>query len=68
MNYCKICSSVIPQKRVELGYRTTCVEHSSAQRYTGLNVADAKATNWIQVVKDPETAKYISSLSRTRGK
>lgn len=68
MKYCKICSSPIPQKRVDLGYKTTCVQHSSTERYTGLNVADAKSTTWMQVIKDPETARYIHSLDTTRGK
>ena len=68
MNFCKVCASPIPQKRVELGYRSTCVNHSSTERYSGLVVADAKATTWTQIVKDPETARYLSSLTSTRGK
>ena len=68
MRHCKVCQAVIPQKRVDLGYTTTCVNHSSTERYSGLVVADAKATTWIQVLKDPEVARHITALSSTRGK
>ena len=68
MHYCKVCNSEIPEKRVALGYITTCVNHSNTFRYSGTIVADDKATTWIQVVKNPETAKHINSLNRSRGK
>jgi len=67
-HYCKICNEIIHPKRVAMGYKTTCVTHSSAQKYSGNLVADAKATTWIQVVKDPKAAQHLSQLSRTRGK
>jgi len=67
-HYCKICSEPIHEKRVALGYKTTCVKHSASQKYSANIVADAKATTWIQVVKDPKTAQHLNQLSRTRGK
>lgn len=67
-HYCKVCSEPIHERRVALGYKTTCVTHSSSQRYSGNIVADAKATTWIQVVKDPEVAQQLTQLSRNRGK
>ena len=66
--YCKVCNQAIHPKRVKMGYKTTCVTHSSAQKYSGNIVADSKATTWVEVVKDPETAQHITELSRTRGK
>ena len=67
-HFCKVCNSPIHEKRVALGYKTTCVEHSSAQRYSGNIIADAKATTWMQVIKDPEVARHLNQLSYTRGK
>jgi hypothetical protein len=67
-HYCKICSQPIHERRLAMGYKSTCVEHSSAQRYSGNIVADAKATTWMQVVKDPEVAAHLKQLSYSRGK
>lgn len=67
-HFCKICNAPIHEKRVAMGYKTTCVQHSSAQKYSGNVVADSKATTWIEVIKDPETAMHIRQLSATRGK
>ena len=33
--FCKVCSKVIPEKRVELGFKDTCVEHSNEFKYVG---------------------------------
>ncbi len=62
-NYCKVCQSQIPQKRVELGYRDTCVNHSSAQRYTGVIASSGKSDYEIAIVNDPAAAKHIVELS-----
>lgn len=67
-HYCKVCNTPIHERRVAMGYKTTCVEHSSTQRYSGNIVADAKATTWTQVIKNPDTAKHITRLSNSRGK
>lgn len=68
MNQCKVCGAEIHPRRVALGYKDSCVNHSSTQKYSGNVVADAKATTWIDIVRDPEQARHIEHLSRTRGK
>lgn len=67
-HFCKVCRTPIPQKRVELGYKDTCVNHSTTTRFTGHVVADHKSTTWLDVIRDPQTAKHISRLAETRGK
>ena len=62
-SYCKVCQSEIPQKRVELGYRDTCVNHSSAQRYTGIIAASGKSDYEIAIIKDQDQAKHLVELS-----
>ena len=62
-SYCKVCQSEIPQRRVERGYIDTCVNHSSAQRYTGVIASSGKSDYEIAIVKDPEVAKHIVELS-----
>lgn len=62
-SYCKVCQSEIPQKRVELGYGDTCVNHSSAQRYTGIIASSGKSDYEIAIVKDPEQARHLVELS-----
>ena len=68
LHFCKVCQSVIPKRRVELGYPDTCVQHSTTQRYTGNIVAETKATTFINIIRDPEAAKHISMLGANRGK
>ena len=65
---CKVCGVIIHPKRVALGYPDTCVNHSSTERYSGLIIADAKATNSLQIIRDSSTAKHLQHLSRTRGR
>ncbi len=60
---CKVCNQTIHPKRVALGYPDTCVNHSTAARYTGLVVADGKSGDQIQVIKDPEIGKKLVGLS-----
>jgi hypothetical protein len=61
--YCKVCSEVIHPLRVKMGYSTTCVKHSTAERYTGFVVADHKTADSIQIIKDPEVGKKLVELS-----
>lgn len=61
--YCKVCGTEIHPKRVELGYGTTCVNHSKTERYTGVIAADGKTDYEIHIIKDPELAKHITELS-----
>jgi len=51
-----------------MGYTKTCVQHSTAERYTGIVIADAKATNSLQIVRDAEVGKHLVRLEKTRGR
>jgi hypothetical protein len=46
-----------------MGYRTTCVDHSTAERYTGIVAAGSKNDFEVHVIKDPEVAKKLVELS-----
>jgi hypothetical protein len=67
MKYCKICQKVIPQKRVEMGYSTTCVEHSNTFRYVGFVAGSGKADYEISIIRDSETAQHMQKLAEARG-
>ena len=64
---CKVCGVSIPERRVKLGYKDTCVNHSTQQRYTGLVSAVGKTDYEVVIVKDPEVAKHLVSLSNIYG-
>jgi hypothetical protein len=61
--YCKVCGTEIHPKRVELGYSTSCVKHSTAERYTGIVAAGSKNDFEVHVIKDPELGKRIVGMS-----
>jgi hypothetical protein len=61
--YCKVCQKEIHPKRVALGYGTTCVDHSSAERYTGIVAAGSKNDFEVQIIKDPEIGRQLVQLS-----
>lgn len=61
--YCKVCQKEIHPKRVQLGYTTTCVNHSTAERYTGIIAAGSKNDFEVHVVKDPELARELVKMS-----
>lgn len=60
---CKICDKEINPRRVALGYSTTCVNHSSAERYTGIIAASGKTDYELIVIKDPKIGKHLVELS-----
>lgn len=62
--YCKVCQKEIHPKRVALGYGTTCVDHSSAERYTGIVAAGSKNDFEVHIIKDPEIGKRLIEMSR----
>jgi hypothetical protein len=62
---CK-CGNEIPKKRVELGYNS-CVECSTEKKASGHLVVHHKTGNEIQVIKDPETAAKMASMSNRNG-
>jgi len=61
--YCKVCQKEIHPKRVALGYGTTCVDHSSAERYTGIVAAGSKNDFEVQIIKDSEIGRKLVRLS-----
>jgi hypothetical protein len=64
---CKVCGATIPERRVKLGYKDTCVNHSTQQKYTGIVSAVGKTDYEVVIVKDPEVARHLVSLSNTYG-
>ena len=62
--YCKVCNVEIHPKRAALGYSTTCVNHSTAERFTGHLVVDGKTDYSIQIIKDPEVGKKLKQLAQ----
>ena len=66
-HHCKICQKAIPEKRVQLGYADTCVEHSKAFKYVGFVAAAGKSDYEISIVRSKETAEHMQRLVETRG-
>ena len=62
-----MCSKVIPERRVELGFKDTCVEHSNAFKYVGFVAGAGKVDYEISIVRDRETAVHMQHLSEMRG-
>lgn len=67
MKYCKVCNTEIPQKRVELGYRDTCVEHSNVFKYVAFVAAEGKTDYAVSIIRDKDTAEHMEQLLMTRG-
>lgn len=67
MKYCKVCNKEIPQKRVELGYRDTCVEHSNVFKYVAFVAAEGKTDYAFSIIRDEQTAEHMEQLLMTRG-
>ena len=61
--YCKMCGTEIHPKRVALGYSTSCVKHSTAERYTGIVAAGSKNDFEVHVIKDSKVAKELVKMS-----
>jgi hypothetical protein len=67
MSICKVCQEEIHPLRVKMGYKTTCVKHSTSERYTGFVVADSKTADSIQIIKDPEVGRKLVEMSNVYG-
>jgi hypothetical protein len=63
IKFCKVCQKQIHPLRVKMGYQTTCVDHSTASKYTGIVAAGSKNDFEVHVIKDPEVAKQLVELS-----
>jgi hypothetical protein len=61
--YCKVCGVEIHPRRVALGYSTTCVNHSTSSKYTGVVAAGSKNDFEVHIIKDPEVAKELVKMS-----
>jgi hypothetical protein len=61
--YCKVCGTEIHPKRVALGYSTSCVNHSTAEKYTGIVAAGSKSDFEVHVIKDSKVAKELVKMS-----
>jgi hypothetical protein len=63
--YCKVCNKEIHPKRAALGYKTTCVEHSEAKKFTGLIVTEGEESHEVssvQIIRDPKLAAELERL------
>ena len=67
MKFCKVCNKAIPEKRVQLGYSDTCVNHSNTFKYVGFVSGTNKVDYEISIVRDRETADHMQRLSESRG-
>ena len=61
---CK-CGSIIPNVRVNLGYKT-CVECSTVEQYGCAPLINHKTGNSIQIMSQSDAAK-IAKMTRRRG-
>lgn len=65
--FCKVCGDQIPEKRVQLGYPDTCVNHSKAFKYVGFVASTSKVDYAISIVRDKDTAEHMQKLTEMRG-
>jgi len=63
LKFCKVCQKKIHPLRVKMGYNTTCVNHSTVEKYTGIIAAESKNDFKVHVIKDPEVAKALVEMS-----
>ena len=62
---CKKCDNIIPQGRVNLGYKV-CVDWSQVERYGCSAITYHKTGNSIQIMSSSDAAK-IAKLTRRNG-
>jgi len=65
--YCRVCQALIPERRVKLGYTTTCTAHSDTFKYVGIVAASGKCDYEISIIRDRETADHMQKLMESRG-
>jgi len=60
---CKVCGEIIHPKRVELGYKETCVKHSTAERFTAaISTVNMEGDTEISIIRDPRVAERLEQL------
>lgn len=63
VHLCKVCNEQIHPKRVELGYKETCVKHSTAERFTAaISTVNMEGDTEIDIIRDPKIAERIEQL------
>jgi len=62
---CK-CGNIIPKKREEIGYKL-CVQCSTENKWTGNLMVFHKTGNSYEIIKDPEVAEKMASMSSRNG-
>ena len=65
MLQCKCCESVIPQGRVDLGYKV-CVNCSTTEQYGCVPLTYHKTGNSIQIMSRSDAAR-VAKMTRRRG-
>jgi hypothetical protein len=63
---CKHCGNLIPEKRVDMGYRE-CVNCSTVTKWSGAAVNYHKTGNTTEIIKDPEVAREFAYMSARKG-
>jgi hypothetical protein len=60
---CKVCGEAIHPKRAELGYKDTCVKHSTAERFTAaISTINMEGDTEISIIRDPKVAEELEQL------
>lgn len=70
---CIICGDLIPQGRIDALKKmgkivNRCVEHADAEKYTAHIVITGKTGDEIEIIKDPNIARYLDELDKTKGR
>jgi hypothetical protein len=61
---CKTCKGKIPDERVALGYKDTCVKHSEEKAYYGLMEYGHKTAGYAVIVKPSGDAEKDNEIKR----
>ena len=65
MSQCNCCENIIPQGRVNLGYKV-CVNCSTTEQYGCAPLINHKTGNSIQIMSSSDAAR-ISKMTQRRG-
>lgn len=65
-HYCKVCDTPIHPKRVQLGYKDTCVTHSDTKKFMGLVVTEGKESEEVSSIQVIRDLKIMEELDRLK--